>query len=412
MFPSSPPAGITYDNTAHTWTGTPTAAATGPPITYYWIVSDGTNMVWKTFTVSVTTKPDKPSHLKTAPGGASATLTWPTNWSSVHHVSHTKIDKWQYRQSDDGTFDECGDTDNDPNTPDLTAECFQDIASSDKDTRSHEVTGLTNDTEYTFQIRAVNPAGNGAASDEVTVTPLAPPAAPTNLAAARGNHKLTLTWTHTETVKGWFVREAASDASSAPANTSADWSPWEPVTPTKSGNDYSYDLTKLINGAKYWVQVRGAAGTVDSNAYEGLTGIVYGAAAAVSGTPMYVVPTPTGLTAAAGTQEGTVTLSWDQAADDVNVIGYGYRVREKTADDSAEWQEYAVEPSAWEDTADGAKDTWVVDALTGGTEYEFGLQRWVSPDGVSESGAETDSHWGYSDYTASVTATATANSGG
>ena len=26
LFPSSPPAGITYDNTAHTWTGTPTAA--------------------------------------------------------------------------------------------------------------------------------------------------------------------------------------------------------------------------------------------------------------------------------------------------------------------------------------------------------------------------------------------------
>ena len=380
LTPSIPPAGITYSNTALTWTGTPTEAAARPPATYYWIATDGADYVWETFTVSVTTKPEKPVNVAAQPGGASATLSWLPGWGTTKYVSHTAITKWQYRQSDDGTFDECGDTDNDPNTPDLTAECFKDIASSDKDTRSHEVTGLTNGTEYTFQVRAVNPAGDGAESDAVKVTPRAAPAAPSDLAAEGGNHKLTLTWTHTATVDGWFVREVDSDASIAPADTSADWSPWEPVTPTKSGNDYSYDLTKLVNGAQYWVQVRGAAGTTE---------VVYGTAATVSGTPVYVVPTPTGLTAATGSEEGTVTLSWDQAPDGVQVTSYDYRVRVK---DTTEWQEYGVGPTAWEGTAEGAKDQWVVDALTGGTEYEFQVR--------------LDTPYGESDYTASVTAEA------
>ena len=42
LSPSSPPDGITYDSTARTWTGTPTADAAGPPATYYWIATDGT----------------------------------------------------------------------------------------------------------------------------------------------------------------------------------------------------------------------------------------------------------------------------------------------------------------------------------------------------------------------------------
>ena len=42
---------------------------------------------------------------------------------------------------------------------------------SDADTRSHKFTGLTNGTEHTYQVRAVNVAGGGA-SLEKAVTPL------------------------------------------------------------------------------------------------------------------------------------------------------------------------------------------------------------------------------------------------
>ena len=47
---------------------------------------------------------------------------------------------------------------------------WSDISGSDATTTGHTVTGLTNGTEYTFAIRAANNAGNGAASDAVTVT--------------------------------------------------------------------------------------------------------------------------------------------------------------------------------------------------------------------------------------------------
>ena len=42
---------------------------------------------------------------------------------------------------------------------------------SDADTRSHTFTGLTNDQEHTYQVRAVNVAGGGA-SIEKSVTPI------------------------------------------------------------------------------------------------------------------------------------------------------------------------------------------------------------------------------------------------
>ena len=47
---------------------------------------------------------------------------------------------------------------------------WTEILNSQADTTSHTVTGLTNGTEYTFQVRAVNLIGDGAASDEVSVT--------------------------------------------------------------------------------------------------------------------------------------------------------------------------------------------------------------------------------------------------
>ncbi len=57
------------------------------------------------------------------------------------------------------------------------------------------IPGLTNGTEYTVQIRAVNAAGAGAASDEVTATPVTIPSAPTNLVATVGDGQLTIDFT-------------------------------------------------------------------------------------------------------------------------------------------------------------------------------------------------------------------------
>ena len=59
---------------------------------------------------------------------------------------------------------------------------------------AHTETGLTNGTEYTFDVRAVNASGDGATAT-IKATPYAPPIAPTNLTAAYGDAEVTLGWT-------------------------------------------------------------------------------------------------------------------------------------------------------------------------------------------------------------------------
>ena len=59
------------------------------------------------------------------------------------------------------------------------------------------ITGLTNDTEYSFRVRAVNAYGNGAQSSQVTATPRAGtiPGQVTGLSAEIGDQEVTLSWT-------------------------------------------------------------------------------------------------------------------------------------------------------------------------------------------------------------------------
>ena len=71
---------------------------------------------------------------------------------------------------------------------------WTDVPGSSEETTSHTVTGLTNDTEYWFRVRAVNASGAGPASDTVSATPIPPPAKPTGLSAAPGNARALLRW--------------------------------------------------------------------------------------------------------------------------------------------------------------------------------------------------------------------------
>ena len=86
-------------------------------------------------------------------GDQQVTLSW-------DNPNNASITKYQYRQSTDS-----GKT----WSPDWT-----NITASDENTTSHTVKSLTNDTVYTFEIRAVNASGNGAAVS-VRATPVLPP---------------------------------------------------------------------------------------------------------------------------------------------------------------------------------------------------------------------------------------------
>ena len=59
---------------------------------------------------------------------------------------------------------------------------------------SYIITGLTNGTEYTVRVIAVNAVGDGPPSDTTTGTPKGPPDAPPNVQAGSGHQQLTVSW--------------------------------------------------------------------------------------------------------------------------------------------------------------------------------------------------------------------------
>ncbi len=158
------------------------------------------------------------------------------------------------------------------------------------------ITGLTNETSYTFTVTATNAKGIGptsAASNPVTPGPTAP-SAPTLVSATAGIAKATLTWT-------------------APA---ANGSPITGYTVSWSGGSQSCtgspcDITGLTNGTSYTF-------TVTATNVEG-TGPTSSASNAV--TPADVPGAPTAVSATAGNTQATLTWT-TPATNGSPITGY------------------------------------------------------------------------------------------
>ena len=136
--------------------------------------------------------------------------------------NNTSITTYQYRQSTDGGSNW---------SPDWT-----NITDSDENTTSYTVENLTNDTEYTFEIRAVNATGNGA-SGSVTATPTLPP--------------LTVTWP--EDIKGTEDSSIWTSLTSTPLQT--------PQISVSGGRpSYTYEIAK--EGAPDGLSIDQSSGTL------------------------------------------------------------------------------------------------------------------------------------------------------
>ncbi|MCY4304080.1 MAG: fibronectin type III domain-containing protein, partial [Aestuariivita sp.] len=161
--------------------------------------------------------------------------------------SNSDIDKYQVRQGT-GTTVSWGS--------------WTDIGSSSATTTTHTVTGLTNGTQYSFQIRAVDGSTNGTASSTVTAMPVAAtpaPAAPTGLSAVPGVGSATLYWTNpgNSAIDGYEFRSGTG--------TTVAWGSWTAIASSGAATT-THMVTGLTNGTQHSFQIRALDGMVRSAA--------------------------------------------------------------------------------------------------------------------------------------------------
>ena len=280
---------------------------------------------------------------------------------------------------------------------------WKDIVGSSATTTEATVSGLTNGTAYTFQVRAVSGRGDGEAAS-VTATPQtgaiapgatigvtattptpnlpgpatpirverkntpttspAPPVAPTVVAAAgtTTSGEIALSWTGLPAPSGGSLiffeyRQSTDDGRT--------WSPDWTEIPSSDGSTDAYAVTGLAPGVPYTFQVRAVAGTTDNP--------VYGAAAQFAPVTLGAPDPPTSLAVMQVTDDNPdtseyepqsqLTLSWTAPSGGVTPTSYQYRQRTEQAGGS--WEN-------WVDT--GTMTTHTVTGLAAGTTYEFEVQ--------------------------------------
>ena len=221
---------------------------------------------------------------------------------------------------------------------------WDDIPGSGADTITHTVTGLTNGTEYTFQIRAVAGSLLGEASDAVKATPqVAVPDAPDNLTATAGDRSVSLSWdlpTNASALDKVQVRHQARGETT--------WEPWTDL----AADATTHTVANLKNGQDYLFEVRAesASGT--------------GPAARVAGRPELAIPgAPTGLSATAGNAE--VDLAWTLPTNtsEIDAVQVRWKATVDLPFDDAR--------DKWTDLPSADATSHKVTGLTNGTGYTF-----------------------------------------
>ena len=202
---------------------------------------------------------------------------------------------------------------------------------------SAEVTSLTANTSYDFQVRTVfgsTPLHSAPASASATSAAIS---TPQNFAATKGTAPgdIQISWTDPtgSTITGRQYRAKIDSESSF----NGGWA--------SAGSSSPYTITGLDAGKSYDVQFR-----VQANG--GASAIV--AASATAGE----VPPPTGVTATEGPDFGEITLSWSAPN---GITPKSFRYRSKLASDDAY-------PNTWE-TASASSTSQTVTGLRGNSEY-------------------------------------------
>ncbi|GAA3401468.1 fibronectin type III domain-containing protein [Paenibacillus hodogayensis] len=110
----------------------------------------------------------------------------------------------------------------------------------------YTATGLANGTTYYFVVKAVNPGGESAASNQVSAMPVTVPSAPTNVTATEGDGTAVVVFAASADDGGSAI--TGYEVTASPGNIVSTGSA-SPITVTGLANDTTYTFTvKAING--------------------------------------------------------------------------------------------------------------------------------------------------------------------
>jgi surface protein len=119
---------------------------------------------------------------------------------------------------------------------------------------SAAVTGLSNGTEYTFQVAAINAAGTGSYTQTaVGITPITSPDAPTSVTGTSGDGQVSLSWTAPASNGGSAITDYVVQYQLASGGA---WTTFSDGTSTSTGAT----VTGLTNGTAYVFQVAAVNG--------------------------------------------------------------------------------------------------------------------------------------------------------
>jgi hypothetical protein len=232
---------------------------------------------------------------------------------------------------------------------------WENIPNSGGGTVSYTVTGLENDIEYSFELRAVNQAyGGGISTPVIRSTPIGTATAPQNFRVSPGNGNVLVSWTPPSfsggTVTGYEY--SFMPAGNAPSgNTDTD--EWVEV-PNSGPSTISYLIPDLTNGVEYAFQVR----AVNANG----PGV---ATAKINGMPtVNALSAPRSFSATAGNEQ--VVLSWTSPANTGGNSITRYQYSQLTASGNPTWRDIP-------DSGAGTSSFTVPD-LTNGTTYFFEIR--------------------------------------
>ena len=302
-------------------------------------------------TATPVSAPGAPTGFSATAGDRSAEL----SWSAPGSDGGGAITRYQYRYSVDAGLSWNPDWSDIPDGDDTDTDAANET--------SHTLTGLTNGTTYTIELRAVNSIGEGDQT-QTTATPVSAPGAPTGFSATAGDRSAELSWSAPGSDGGGAItRYQYRYSVDAGLSWNPDWSdiPDGDDTDTDAANETSHTLTGLTGGVVHTFQLRAVNAKGAS------------AAAAATATPVSAPGAPTGFSATAG--DRSAELSWSAPGSDGGgaITRYQYRY---SVDAGLSWNpDWSDIPDGDDTDTDAANETsHTLTGLTNGTTYTIELR--------------------------------------